>query len=92
MSRNLYLIGYDASEPSVQQKLLKSIKSYAIGGQKSFYECWMTESELNLFRKDVEFLINSKTDSVLIFQLNPRIKPRIEGQHQRIAFNPFLII
>lgn len=92
MSRNLYLISYDISEPAALRKILKLIKSYAIGGQKSFYECWMTKQELKAFLGDVIELIDAQTDSVMIFQLDPRLKPQIEGQHTRISFDPFVVI
>ncbi len=92
MPRNLYLIAYDISEPAALRKILKLIKSYAIGGQKSFYECWMTKQELKAFLGDVIELIDAQTDSVMIFQLDSRLKPQIEGQHTRIAFDPFVVI
>ena len=92
MSRNLYLISYDISEPAALRKILKLIKSYAIASQKSFYECWMTKRELKAFLGDVIELIDAQTDSVMIFQLDPRLKPQIEGQHTRIAFDPFVVI
>lgn len=92
MSRNLYLISYDISEPAAQRKILKLIKSYAIGGQKSFYECWMTKQELNAFQSYVFELIDAQTDSVMLFQLDPRLKPQLAGQHTRITFNPFVVI
>lgn len=92
MSRNLYLISYDISEPAALRKILKLITSYAIASQKSFYECWMTKQELKAFLGDVIELIDAQTDSVMIFQLDPRLKPQIEGQHTRIAFDPFVVI
>lgn len=92
MPRNLYLIAYDISEPAALRKILKLIKSYAIGGQKSFYECWMTKQELKAFLGDVIELIDAQTDSVMIFQLDSRLKPQIEGQHTRITFDPFVVI
>lgn len=92
MSRNLYLISYDISEPAALRKILKLIKSYAIAGQKSFYECWMTNQELKALQSAVIELIDAQTDSVMIFQLDPRLKPQLEGQHTRIAFDPFVVI
>lgn len=92
MPRNLYLIAYDISEPAALRKILKLIKSYAIGGQKSFYECWMTKQELKAFLGDVIELIDAQTDSVMIFQLDSRLKLQIEGQHTRIAFDTFVVI
>lgn len=92
MSRNLYLISYDISEPAALRKILKLTKSYAIAGQKSFYECWMTKQELKALQSAVIELIDAQTDSVMIFQLDPRLKPQLEGQHTRIAFDLFVVI
>lgn len=52
----------------------------------------MTKQELEAFLGDVIELIDAQTDSVMIFQLDPRLKPQIEGQHTRIAFDPFVVI
>lgn len=46
MSRFLYLVCYDVSDPKKLRRIRKMTAAYAVGGQKSFYECWMTESEL----------------------------------------------
>ncbi len=52
----------------------------------------MTKQELKAFLGDVIELIDAQTDSVMIFQLDSRLKPQIEGQHTRIAFDPFVVI
>ena len=92
MSRNHYLIAYDISNASVQHKILKRIKAFSIGGQKSFYECWMTKIELEQFTREVLLLIDPASDKVAIFQLDPRCKPEFTGVDQRIAFDPFVVI
>ena len=92
MPRNHYLIAYDISNVSVQRKILRKIKAFSIGGQKSFYECWMTTNELEQFTKEVRLLIDPHCDKVDIFQLDPRCKPEISGIDHRIAFDPFVVI
>lgn len=52
----------------------------------------MTKQELKALQSDVIELIDAQTDSVMIFQLDPRLKPQLEGQHTRIAFDPFVVI
>lgn len=52
----------------------------------------MTKQELNAFQSYVFELIDAQTDSVMLFQLDPRLKPQLEGQHTRIIFNPFVVI
>lgn len=52
----------------------------------------MTKQELKAFLGDVIELIDAQTDSVMIFQLDSRLKPQIEGQHTRITFDPFVVI
>ena len=45
MARTLYLVCYDIANPTRLRRVRKEVRAYAVGGQKSFYECWMTDSE-----------------------------------------------
>lgn len=92
MPRHHYLIAYDISNVSVQRKILRRIKAFSIGGQKSFYECWMTKNELEQFTRETLLLIDPARDKIDIFQLDPRCKPEFFGLDHRIACNPFVVI
>ncbi len=45
--RNLFVVAYDVSDPSRLRKMLYIIKDYATGGQKSAYECYLSDVERN---------------------------------------------
>ena len=92
MTRGLYLIGYDVSSPSNLRKILRLIKSYAVGGQKSFYECLMTESELEVFVERAKEFLDSSTDSLLVLQLDPRSRPFMAGRKICPSFDPFIVV
>lgn len=91
MERDLYLIGYDVSSPKTLQRVLRLIKSYAVGGQKSFYECLMTDSELHSFIERMKTLLDFSTDSLLVLQLDPRSKPFTVGRRVCSSFDPFVV-
>ena len=92
MSRNLYLVSYDVASPARLHRVQKKVAAFAIGGQKSFYECWMTRTELDRLQNELKQLLNVKEDSVYFFQLDPRIQPVFMGTAIRQSLQPFLIV
>jgi CRISPR-associated protein Cas2 len=68
--RHLFLIGYDISDPDRLVKALKLVRCHALGGQKSFYECWLTTQELQQTRDALNRLIDPETDRVVFILLN----------------------
>lgn len=68
MSRSLHLVSYDIGNNKSQSVVREQVKNYAITGQKSVYECWIT----NMDRQNlVDFIHNviDKTDSFLIIKI-----------------------
>ncbi len=92
MNRILYLVCYDISDPKRLYKALKLVKAFAISGQKSFYECLMTPSELASLETNLSNLIDETTDRIHFFQLDPRQEHRFFGKAERQSTTPFLII
>ena len=45
MHRDLYLVAYDVRDPKRWAKVHKLVVGYATGGQKSAFECFLTEAE-----------------------------------------------
>jgi hypothetical protein len=45
-TRHLFLVGYDIQDNSTRRRALRDVQHHALGGQKSFYECWLTVAEL----------------------------------------------
>lgn len=92
MTRKLYLVCYDVSSPAALRRVHRLVSAYAIGSQKSFYECWLTTSELELLRSSIEEEINASTDRCHFFQLDPRCPPVYLGTAKRQSIRPFLIL
>ena len=72
MLRHLFLIGYDIRCNRRRRRALKALKSHAVGGQKSIYECWLTQGELQLAIASLRALIDPVTDRVILLRLDPR--------------------
>jgi len=55
------------------------LKGYSTGGQKSVYECFLTDGELNEVRDELEILIDEESDRVHIFTLDGRSRTHTLG-------------
>ena len=92
MRRTLYLVCYDIADSKRLRKVHQLIKSYAIGGQKSFYECWLTSKDLLVLKRVITQQIDLAVDRVHIFQLDSQSKPIFMGLANRQSIKPFLIV
>lgn len=70
MSRRLVLIAYDISNARRLRRAHKLIKEYAVGGQKSVFECFVTRQERQQLKEGLGRIINHREDRVHIFQLH----------------------
>lgn len=88
--RNLFLVCYDIQDQRVYRKVYKAVKAFAIGGQKSCFECWMTMAEKEELLKKLTSLLaeNGKAD---IFELLPHSEKQYYGIATENNFNPFYI-
>ncbi len=91
-NRCRYLIAYDVCDPCRLRRTHKKVQSYAIGGQKSFYECWLTLSELETLKKELGDLLEGTEDHFFIFQIPPNTEPRLFGKAKLQSIYPFLIV
>jgi CRISPR-associated protein Cas2 len=92
MSRTLFLVCYDISQPARLQKVHKKVLAYAVGGQKSVYECWLTPAERRDLHNELTALIEPEEDRVHFFQMDPRIEPLFYGRAKRQPMQPFMIV
>lgn len=69
--RSLYLAAYDVVDPRRLRLALELIKGYATGGQKSAYECFLSEAECGQLLQDMALLLEEE-DSFLLVRLDPR--------------------
>ncbi len=84
MTRKLYIIAYDVSNPTRLNRVRYFLKSFSTGGQKSVFECFLTDGELISVIKGLYKLINLKEDRLHIFPLDGRSRTHTLG----IAIQP----
>lgn len=84
MDRTLYLIAYDIRDNRRLARVRYFLKGYSTGGQKSVYECFLTDGELKFVSSKLRRLIREDEDRVHIFTLDGRSRTHALG----IAFQP----
>ena len=79
MARTLYLIAYDITEPNRLNAVRYCLKGYSTGGQKSVYECFLTDAELFHVTDELRGLIRADEDRVHIFTMDGRSRTHALG-------------
>lgn len=92
MERTRYLIAYDIADHKRLYLIHKKVGAYAIGGQKSFYECWLTVHELLELKKAVTEIMDGCEDRLFIFQLFNDTEPLLFGKAKLQSTQPFLLV
>ncbi|MDG4550455.1 MAG: CRISPR-associated endonuclease Cas2 [Candidatus Contendobacter sp.] len=67
--RTLYLAAYDVTDPDRLQSALHVLKGYACGGQKSVFECFLTERERRELVGGVRAVLDLGQDRFLLLPL-----------------------
>lgn len=88
-SRHLFLVAYDISTPRVRRKTLRDVQHHALGGQKSFYECWLSVTELQTLMGQLRTWINPETDRIVFVRLDARSQSLQLGQAEPIDQGDF---
>ncbi|MCC7221607.1 MAG: CRISPR-associated endonuclease Cas2 [Candidatus Contendobacter sp.] len=76
--RTLYLAAYDVTDPDRLERALYIMKNYASGGQKSVFECYLSDRERDRLVMDIEAVLDWRTDRFLLLPLGD-IKVRTLG-------------
>lgn len=90
-ARDLYLIAYDIADPGRLGRVLRYMKGWKAGGQKSFCECWLTPAECRVILDTLTGLIDTASDRIHLFQLDPRMKARSLGRAQPVSEPVFTV-
>ena len=72
--RDFYLAAYDISAPRRLRAALYAVKDYATGGQKSVYECFLSQGERQELMTTIARVIDPSEDSFMLLRLDPRAK------------------
>lgn len=92
VARSLFLVCYDVSSPKRLRQVHKFLLGYKVGGQKSFFECWLTPTDLREVQKGLEERMDLNKDRAHLFQLDPRMAVTGLGVANPKISPPFLII
>jgi CRISPR-associated protein Cas2 len=69
-TRSLHLVAYDVRCPRRLARVLKVVKAWSTGGQKSVHECWLTVAERMVLARDLATVIDRRSDSVFLIRLD----------------------
>lgn len=72
--RSLYLVAYDIANPKRLRQAMYAIKEYATGGQKSVFECYLSDGELTALRNTLRDVLHAKEDRLFIVRLDGRCR------------------
>lgn len=78
-TRLLYLAAYDVSDPRRLQHALHVLRDYATGGQKSVFECFLSDAERQRLLSEVAQVLDLGEDRFFLVRLDPRSKVRTLG-------------
>ena len=90
--RKLFLVLYDIADPKRLARVHRQVSAYAIGGQKSFFECWLKPAEIEELVARLEAVFDPKKDRIHFLQLDPRALRLLLGTARRRSIEPFLVI
>lgn len=77
-ARSLWIAAYDVRDPKRLRRALHVLKGYATGGQKSVFECFLTEAERRRLLAEIAAVL-APEDSFLMVHLDPRSQVRTLG-------------
>lgn len=83
--RKLYLAAYDVADPRRLRLALNAVKEFATGGQKSVYECFLTDVEREELLANVGRFLDTEEDRFMLLRFDPRCKVRTLGVAVRPA-------
>ncbi len=78
--RQLYIAAYDIANSKRLRQALFVVRSYASGGQKSVYECFLTDAEKHHLLESMKSIIDPDEDRFLLLQLDARCRVRTLGK------------
>lgn len=79
MQRDLYIVAYDICTPKRLNRVRYFLKGFSTGGQKSVFECFLTQGELREVISGVSDIIDESVDRIHIFSLDGKSRSHILG-------------
>jgi CRISPR-associated protein Cas2 len=91
LPRSLWIAAYDVREAKRLRLALQVLKGYATGGQKSVFECFLTEAERRRLLGEIAAVLAAE-DSFLMVRLDPRSRIRTLGRGVAPQDPPFFYV
>lgn len=79
MNRSLYLIAYDITDNKRLASARYFLKAYSTGGQKSVFECFLTDGEFKFVAGILKDIIEEEEDRVHILTMDGRSRTHALG-------------
>ena len=77
--RHLYIVSYDITDPKRLRRIHKVVKTYATGGQKSAFECFLTASERSELISKSRSIIEETEDRLALIPVETRAQSILCG-------------
>jgi CRISPR-associated protein Cas2 len=90
-ARALYIAAYDIRDNRRRRLALTAMKAHSTGGQKSVFECFLTESERKALLAEVEEIV-APEDRFFLLKLDPRSDVRCLGVAEPPDDPPFFYL
>jgi len=71
-ARKLFIIAYDITDNKRITKVRNFLRGYSTGGQKSVYECFLSDAELSVVIEKLKWMIQKEQDRIHVFQVDRR--------------------
>lgn len=90
--RDLFIAAYDVANPRRLRRMLAILKEYAVGGQRSVFECFLTEAERNELMNRVQGEVDEREDKFILIRLDPRREMIFLGKAVAPENPPYFVV
>lgn len=92
VERALFVAAYDVRDPKRLRKALEVLKKYSTGGQKSVFECYLTEAERATLLSDIGAVLDPAADKFLLLPVDARREVKVLGKAVPPSDPPFYYV
>ncbi len=79
LKRTLHVASYDIRHPKRLHRALQVLKAYSTGGQKSVFECYLSDIEKKKLIRSIDSILDHHEDSFLLVALDSTTEVRTLG-------------
>lgn len=87
-----YIAAYDIASPNRRRRALTVLLEYAIGRQKSVFECYLNDRDWFELQARMRGIIEPETDRFMILRMSPYREPQALGIVPKYRHREFFLI